>query len=1025
MNSIMIRMILLAQLAAAAALVVVGCSDDGDPDGGVSVDASSDGKPATDFKGTGLPPNYKPYPCPTPGKACNAHDACAVHPICGPDKLCWPQFLMDCDDSLSCTTDTCAGLGLCNNAPKAGFCVVGYKQTVDGGGGSTQFKCVTKGTINPADPCLACNPTETDGGISDNKKWMPISGGKCDDQTACTRDDTCVNGACKGTYYGNLCADSFGCTEDKCDGVGGCSGNFLKSNYCLISGTCYKDSGKHPSGSCYECDVKKSQSAWTAINNTCLINGKCYNHGDKHPLKCAECDTAVSTTSWTVPGSACLINNVCKKPGDKDTIGCSECAPSKTKYAWSSIANLCKIFGKCYKKGDKHAGGCAECDAAVSATAWTVKGSACLINNVCKKPGDKDSIACTQCAPTKNKYDWTPISGLCKISGKCHKTNDPHPEKCATCQPAVSPTAWTVSGNSCLIYNKCKKPGDKDLSGCGACAPSKAKYAWSALPGLCKIDGKCYTKGQKHPQACAACDPSNSSTSWTPSGNGCLIGLACFAAGAKHSSGCGSCDPTKNKTGWTVTGNSCLIGNTCYSNGTKEPGGCATCDAAKNKNDWTRAATCKVVHDWSRGFGGSSSDYGYALATDANGNVYITGYFYNSISFGGSTLYSKGSYDIFVASFTPAGTHRWSKSFGSSSSDYGYGVAVDGNGNVYLTGSFYYSVNFGGSTLTSQGGRDIFVASFTSDGKHRWSKSFGDKSSDYGYAVATDNGGNVYITGYYYGSTSSSYPGVNFGGGTLKSKGSNDIFLASFTSAGKHRWSKNFGYTSGDYGYGLATDASGNVYVSGYFYYNVNFGGGTITSKGSGDAFLASFSSTGTHRWSKGFGGTSSDYGYDVATDGSGNVYLTGYFYNSANFGGGTLTSKGSGDVYLASYTAGGTHRWSKNFGSTSYDYGYGVTADSKGNVTITGQFYSSANFGGGTLKSNGSTDIFIASYTTSGAHRWSRNHGGTSSDYGRGLAADGAGNVYVTGYFYGTADFGGGKIKSKSSDMFLVKLKP
>ena len=1001
--------------------LTVGCSDDVDTDAGITnSDAKLDGTGDSFVKK--LPANYKPYPCKVPGRSCNAHDACAFNPICGGDYKCWPEYLMDCDDKLDCTTDKCAGLGICSNLPKDGYCRVMYKTgTDDGGVPITEPRCVKQGTRKPDDPCYACAPTSSDAGASNNTKWMPVSGGTCDDQNKCTKNDTCLNGTCKGSSFLSLCSDGYACTLDLCDGSGGCLGNVLKQGWCLINGTCYLKGGKKPDGTCYECDPAKSVSDWTAISNTCTIDSKCYNHGDKNIGKCAECDTKASTMSWTVKGDSCLISNACKKPGDLDTIKCSQCDPKTSKYKWTPLAGLCKIDNKCYAKGITHPLNCAECDPTASATSWTVKGSYCLINNKCFNPKTKDSINCSTCDPATSKYAWTPIPGLCKISGTCFVKGAVHSGKCAECAPSASATSWTVKStvNECLINNVCKKSGDKDLSGCATCDPTKSKVAWTSTAGLCKIDGACYQKAATHPKGCGTCDPTKSVTAWTPSAGKCVINQMCKTSGATHSTACGSCDPTKSGTSWTVsTGKSCIVGpNKCVGSASTEPGGCGTCDPTKDANGWTKGTGCMAVHDWSQKFGGSSSDMPYGMDVDSSGNVYITGYFYNTINFGGTTHTSKGSYDVYVASFTPSGKYRWSMTFGNTSSDYGYDLAVDAAGNVYVTGGFYNSIDCGGNTLSSKGGNDVFVCAFDSKGKHLWSNSWGSTSTDYGYAIAADSNSNVYLTGYHYST-------INFGGSTLTSAGSYDIFLASFDSKGKHRWSKNFGNTSSDYGYGIAVDGSDNVYLTGYFYYGVNFGGSTLYPTGSGDMYLASFTPSGVHRWSKAFGGTSSDYGYAVATDKSGNVYVTGYVYGAVDFGGGSLTSNGSGDAYIASFTPAGSHRWSKLMGGTSSDYGYGLATDASGNVYVTGYFYTSISFGKKSHTSNGSYDAFIASYDSTGTYRWSRTYGSTSSDYGRQVSVGPSGDLYATGYFYYTVDFGGGDLTALSTDIFLMKFK-
>ena len=121
-----------------------------------------------------------------------------------------------------------------------------------------------------------------------------------------------------------------------------------------------------------------------------------------------------------------------------------------------------------------------------------------------------------------------------------------------------------------------------------------------------------------------------------------------------------------------------------------------------------------------------------------------------------------------------------------------------------------------------------------------------------------------------------------------------------------------------------------------------------------------------------------------------------------------------------------GDHLWSNRFGGTSSEYGHSVAIDSAGNVLVTGYFQGTADFGGGGLTSAGDLDVFVAKYDASGKHLWSKRFGGTSGDYGLSVAIDSAGNVLVTGYFQGTVDFGGGGLTNAGSvDIFVAKFSP
>src|SRR6185436_4506487 len=146
---------------------------------------------------------------------------------------------------------------------------------------------------------------------------------------------------------------------------------------------------------------------------------------------------------------------------------------------------------------------------------------------------------------------------------------------------------------------------------------------------------------------------------------------------------------------------------------------------------------------------------------------------------------------------------------------------------------------------------------------------------------------------------------VDLGGAVLTSSGDRDILIAKYSSSGAYLWSKRFGATGSDIGFGIGVDASGNVLVIGQFQGTVDFGGGSLISAGGTDIFIAKYSSSGAHLWSIRFGGTGNDVGYGIAVQGNGDMALTGYFGNygsPVDFGGGPLTSAGGPDIFVAKF---------------------------------------------------------------------------------------------------------------------------
>jgi Tfp pilus assembly protein PilZ len=416
-------------------------------------------------------------------------------------------------------------------------------------------------------------------------------------------------------------------------------------------------------------------------------------------------------------------------------------------------------------------------------------------------------------------------------------------------------------------------------------------------------------------------------------------------------------------------------------------------------------------------FGGTSMDFSYDIAVDSSDNFYVTGFFSSTVDFGSGDITSAGSYDIFVLKLNSSGTFQWVNTFGGTGGDRGIDIAIDSSDNVYIIGDFSSTVNFGGGDITSAGSTDIFVLKLNSSGTFQWVNTYGDTGADIGIGIEINSSNNSYITGYFQGT-------VNFGGGDVTSAGSGDFFVLKLNSSGTFQWVNTYGGTSDDLGIGITVDSSDNAYITGDFSSTVNFGGGDITSAGSTDIFVLKLNSSGTFQWVNTYGGTEKDRGINIAFDSSDNVYTTGYFSSTVNFGGGDITSAGSTDIFVLKLNSSGTFQWVNTFGGTGADNGIDIAIDSSDNVYIIGDFSSTVNFGGGDITSAGSTDIFVLKLNSSGTFQWVNTYGDTGASIGEGIAFDSSDNVYTTGYFSSTVDFGSGDITSAGSyDIFVLKL--
>jgi hypothetical protein len=428
-----------------------------------------------------------------------------------------------------------------------------------------------------------------------------------------------------------------------------------------------------------------------------------------------------------------------------------------------------------------------------------------------------------------------------------------------------------------------------------------------------------------------------------------------------------------------------------------------------------------------------------------------------------------------TGNLTRAPDPGWAARIASAGNEGGSGIAADSSGNVFVAGYYAAALTLfnqgssgtAGATLPFISGIDCFIAKYSSVGAVLWAARIAGTGTDNGNAIATDPSGNVLVTGQYSAALTL-YNANTLGGlsnGSLPLVGGADVFIAKYSSAGAVQWAARIAGASGDIGRGIATDPSGNVLITGQYsgvltLYNANtLGGlsnGSLSSTGGNDCFVAKYLPDGTVSWAARITGTSvsADIGNAIATDPSGNVLVTGSYtaaltiYNANTLGGlsnGSLPFVGGTDCFIAKYLPDGTVSWAARIAgtTTSTDIGYGIAADSLGNVLVTGYYsaaltiYNANTLGGlsnGSLPFAGSTDIFVAKYSSAGAVLWAARIAGGLDDIGYGIAADSLGNVLVTGFysaaltFYNKGSAGSADItlaNAGANDCFIAKYLP
>lgn len=464
--------------------------------------------------------------------------------------------------------------------------------------------------------------------------------------------------------------------------------------------------------------------------------------------------------------------------------------------------------------------------------------------------------------------------------------------------------------------------------------------------------------------------------------------------------------------------------------------------------------------EWAVQMGGDSLIQATSIAVDAAGNQIITGYFKGTADFDpdpNSTFYltAKGYSDIFIQKLDAGEGLLWVAGIGDTMnrSEWGAEVVTDAAGNIYAIGHFWGTIDAdpgAGVYELSQDRWTTMVLKINPDGDLIWGKQMGSETAGhaYGNSIAVDNNGNVITAGSFYGRVDFD-PGPAVVNLTCTS---NDGFVQKLDANGNFIWVKQLVGTDSKITYDVATDASGNIYTSGYFKGTVDFNPDkklkyNLTSFGDYDAFILKLNGSGAFVWAKQIGGTAQVEILSLTLDPLGYLYATGYFYGTADFnpGSGTfnMTPVGGDDAFILKLDLSGNFIWAKQLGGPSWDGGQEISNDNDGNVYVSGFFHSTADFDPGTgthyLTSNGYDDSFVFKSDPDGNLLWVTQTGGPGWDYSQALALGPQGEIFNVGNFQQTADFNpygdgeywmtnadasGGQGESES-DMFIQKLDP
>jgi len=414
--------------------------------------------------------------------------------------------------------------------------------------------------------------------------------------------------------------------------------------------------------------------------------------------------------------------------------------------------------------------------------------------------------------------------------------------------------------------------------------------------------------------------------------------------------------------------------------------------------------------------GGNESVTSNSIIADPSGQLYITGTFESTCHFGNDSVTLSGSENMFLAKYNPSSGFLWSVAPDASWRAQGQAVAFDDQGSLYVTGYFFGNIDFGNGFSFSSSYFNTYIAKYDSSGNLIWAKPVGGDDNN-PRSITGDDEGNIYIAGQFDG---------NLVCDTISIYSFNTAcYLLKIGRDGEVRWISHSGGSGMTYPKSVSVDPSGDIVVSGMFINPISFGAINLEGFGSYDVFICRVDASGHFIWAVQAGGTGDDEGLSVVCGNDGSIFIDGFYEDVAHFGSFVLnTGEGYGSyaTCVVKTDASGNFVWAKSLDVACRSNNL-MCIDTKNNIYLTSSFWGSVEIGPSVIRSNGYGDIYVIKMDKDGQILWAKGAGSTYVDDGLGIGLQPSGDIAVTGIVSNEAIFDSIIVTPLQSSIFIAIL--